>query len=67
MGQYCVYNTSLQNITLQIPIVTKSSILDVAKVTQIRLCFVYTLSKKAKHFSVKIRLVQNYKDNIRNV
>ena len=48
MGQYCVYNTSLQNITLQIPIVTKSSILDVAKVTQIRLCFVYTLNKKSK-------------------
>ena len=39
---------SLQNITLQIPIVTKSSILDVGKVLQVELCCIRTLNKKAK-------------------
>ena len=43
MGLYCVYNIiSLQNITLKIPIAKKSSILDVAKVSQIQLCFTYS-------------------------
>ena len=41
IGQYCVYNImSLQDITLQIPIVTKSSILDVPKVSQIWVSFI---------------------------
>ena len=42
IGQYCVYNiiTSLQNITLQIPNATKSSIFDVGIVSQIRLWFI---------------------------
>ena len=36
IGSYCVYNIiSLQNITLQIPIFTKSSILDVENVSQV--------------------------------
>ena len=49
MGQNCVYSViNLQNIALEIPIVTKSSILDVGKVSQIRLCFIYTLNKKVQ-------------------
>ena len=40
IGQYCMYNTiNLQNITLQIPIATRRSILHVGKVSHIRLCF----------------------------
>ena len=59
--QYCVYNIiSLQNLTFQIPIVTQCSILNVGKVSQIRLCFIYTLNKKAKQLSMKIRLVPSY-------
>ena len=43
MGQNYVYSiTSLRNIALEILIVTKSSILDVGKVSQIRLCSIYT-------------------------
>ena len=43
MGQNCVYSiVSLQNIALEILIVIKSSILGVGKVSQIRLCFIYT-------------------------
>ena len=45
------YNT----ISLQ-PTVTKSSILDINKVTQIWL-FIYALNKKAKQLSMKIRLI----------
>ena len=42
MGRNCVYSIiSLQNMALEILIVTKSSILDVGKVSQIRLCFIY--------------------------
>ena len=49
--QYCVYKIiSLQNITLQISIVTKSSILDFDKVSQIWLSFTYTLNKKTNNF-----------------
>ena len=60
IGQYRVYNIfSLHNITLQIPIVNKSSILDVSKVFQIRFCFIYILNKKAKRLSMKIRLMPN--------
>ena len=52
--QYCLYNIiSLQNITLQIPIVIKSSILDFGKVSQIWLSFIYTLNKKASNFQLK--------------
>ena len=52
--QYCVYNiTSLQNITLQISVVTKSCILDFGKVYQIWLSFIYTLIKKANNFQWK--------------
>ena len=52
IGWYCVYNIiSLPNKTLQIPIVKKSFILDVDKVSQIRLCFIYTLHKKSKTFN----------------
>ena len=52
--QYCLYNIiSLQNITLQTPIVTKSSILDFGKVSQIWLSFIYTLNKKANNFQLK--------------
>ena len=52
--QYCVYNIiSLQNITLQIPNVTKSSILVFGKVSQIWLSFIYTWSKKANNFQWK--------------
>ena len=50
---------SLQNIALEIPIVTKSSVLDVGKVSQIRFCFIHTLNRKVQKLSVKIRLVQN--------
>ena len=43
MGQNCVYSIiSLQNIALEMFIVTKSSILDVGKVSQIRFWFMYT-------------------------
>ena len=49
--QYCVYKIiSLQNITLQISIVTKSSILDFDKVSQIWPSFTYTLNKKTNNF-----------------
>ena len=48
-------------------VVTKSSVLDVDKVSQIRFCFLYTLNKKAQQLSIKIRLVLNYYDKIRNV
>ena len=52
--KYCVYNIiSLQNIALQIPIVSKSSILDFGKVSQIWLFFIYTLNKKANNFQWK--------------
>ena len=48
IGQYCVCNIiSLQDITLQIPIVTKSSILSVGKVSQVWFCF---LIKKQHNF-----------------
>ena len=40
IGQYCMYNIiNLKNITLQIPIATRRSILHVGKVSHIRLCF----------------------------
>ena len=55
----------LENTNLQIPIVTKSSILDVGKVFHIRLCFTHTF-KKRQQLSTKKRLVPNY-GNIRNV
>ena len=43
IGQYSVYNIiSLQDITLQIRFITTSSILDVSKVSQIWLYFIYT-------------------------
>ena len=52
--KYCVYNIiSLQNIALQIPIVSKSSILDFGKVSQICLFFIYTLNEKANNFQWK--------------
>ena len=52
--QYRVYNIiSLQNTTLQIPVVTKSSILDFGKVSQIWLSFIYTLNNKANNFQWK--------------
>ena len=46
----CVHINSFQNITSQIPNVTKNSILDFGKVSQIWLSFVYTLTKKANNF-----------------
>ena len=59
--QYDVYNIiSPQTITLQTPIVTRSSIVDVGKVSQIQLSFIYTLNRKAKQLSMKITLVPNY-------
>ena len=59
--QYCVYKIiSLKNITLQITIATKSAILDVRKVSQIQLCFIYTSNKKLKQLSMKIRLVPDF-------
>ena len=52
IGQYSVYNIiSLQDITLQIRFITTSSILDVSKVSQIWLYFIYTSNKKAKQLS----------------
>ena len=46
---YWVYDiVSLQNITLQIPIVTKSSVLDLGKMSKVWLCFIYALNKRAK-------------------
>ena len=38
----------------------QSSILDVGKVFQIRPWFIYTLNKKTKQLSLKIKLVLNY-------
>ena len=62
----CVYNIiSPQNITLQMPIFTRSSIVDVGRVSQTQLCFIYTLNGKVKQLSMKIRFVPNYKHNIR--
>ena len=53
-GQYCVYNIiGLQNISLKVPVVTNSSILDVGKASQIRICFTYTLNKKHNNFQWK--------------
>ena len=52
IGQYCVYNViSLQNITLQIPIATKSSILDVNKegVPDPALVYIHNFIYEAKH------------------
>ena len=49
----CYNIISLQNITLQIPIVTKSSILDFGKVSQIWLSFIYTLNNKANNYQWK--------------
>ena len=58
--QYCVYYIiSLQNATLQIPLVTKSFILDDDKVFHIELCFTHTLNKKAQQLSMKVRIVVN--------
>ena len=54
-------------MALQMSMVTKSSVLDVDKVSQIRFCFLYTLNKKAQQLSIKIRLMLNYYDKIRNV
>ena len=75
MGQNCVYSiTSLRNIALEIHIVTKSSILDVGKMSQVLIIGVFRTNSKTcddflvwKHLTVFNRYLFSKKSFIIDV